>query len=110
MSDDRRRAERFPMRVPVSFGGGTGTTHDVSGLGVFFETDYPFEVGSTIDFTLVVPDTSNVQCHGTIVRMTQIREHFGVAVEIDSYKLTEDQPVIGVRPHMIIEQFQKFVG
>ncbi len=110
MSDDRRRAERFPMRVPVSFGGGNGTTHDVSGRGVLFETDYPFEVGSEIDFTLVVPDTTNVLCHGTIVRMTQIREHFGVAVQVDSYKLTDDQPVIGVRPHMIIEEFRKHQG
>ena len=39
MGSERRRADRYPLGVRVEFSGGSGLTRDVSGLGVFFETD-----------------------------------------------------------------------
>src|ERR1700682_4516847 len=82
VTDERRKAERFPMKVPIRFGAGSGTTRDISGVGVYFETDYPFEAGGEIDFALVVPDSVNVRCRGTIVRVDPLREHFGVAATL----------------------------
>lgn len=105
---ERRRAERFPMRMPVSFDGGSGTMRDFSGMGVYFETDYPFEIGSEITFTLIDPEAVNVHCSGRIVRVDPMREHFGVAATIDSYAVDRDvHSDAGRRPHIIIEQLRK---
>src|SRR5437870_3080395 len=95
---ERRKAERFPMRVPLTFGGGGGTTRDISGVGVYFETDYPFEVGSEIEFALVVPDSMTVNCRGTIIRVDPIREHFGIAATIDNYAMAGDERSTAQRP------------
>jgi hypothetical protein len=105
--DERRKAQRFPMKLPIQFGGGKGTTRDISGVGVYFETDYPFDAGSEIDFVLLVPDAINVRCRGTIVRIDPQREHFGIAATIDSYTLDTSQQASGTRPHIIIEELRK---
>ena len=57
------------MKLPIQFGSGKGTTRDISGVGVYFETDYPFEAGSEINFSLLVPEGATVRCRGTIVRI-----------------------------------------
>ncbi len=107
MTDERRKAERFPMKLPIRFGAGSGTTRDISGVGVYFETDYPFEAGQEIDFALVVPDSANVRCRGTIVRVDPLREHFGVATTIDTYTLDDTTRAIGGKAHIIIEELRK---
>jgi hypothetical protein len=95
------------MKLPIRFGSGSGTTRDISGVGVYFETDYPFETGGEIDFALVVPDSVNVRCRGTIVRVDPLREHFGVAATIDAYTLDDTVRPAGGKPHIIIEELRK---
>jgi hypothetical protein len=107
IGDERRKAERFPMRVPISFGTGSGTTRDISGTGVYFETDYPFEIGSEIDFSLVVPDSMTVNCRGTIIRVDPMREHFGIAASIDNYSIAGEEKSTASRPHIIIDHLRK---
>jgi hypothetical protein len=107
IGSERRKAERFPMRVQLSFGGGSGTTRDISGAGVYFETDYVFEAGNEIEFSLVVPDELNISCRGTIIRVDPMREHLGIAATIDSFFVIGDEPSDTTRAHIIIEQLRK---
>ncbi|MBI2214893.1 MAG: PilZ domain-containing protein [Acidobacteria bacterium] len=89
--DERRRAERLPVRIPIELRGGTGITRDLSGLGVFFTAAFPFEGGEQIEFVLRVPDSINVRCTGRVVRSDFDREgmSYGVAVTIDEYTAAE---------------------
>jgi len=108
---DRRRAERLAITLPIDFGNGRGLTRDVSGLGMYFTTDIPFEVDTEIDFRLAVPDAVNVRCKGRIVRVDPQRDGYGVAVTIDDYEL-DSEPVESNtrRPHIIIEELRKHHG
>jgi hypothetical protein len=85
--DDRRRAERLPVRIPIELKGGSGITRDVSGLGVYFTAAFPFEAGQQLDFVLRIPGSINVHCAGRVVRSEFDREAmtYGVAVTIDGF-------------------------
>jgi len=108
---DRRRAERLAITLPIDFMNGRGITRDVSGLGIYFSTDKPFEVDSEIEFRLSVPDAVNVRCTGRIVRVTPERDGFGVAVTIDDYVLdAEPDAATTRRPHIVIEELRKHHG
>jgi hypothetical protein len=107
---DRRRAPRLAIALPIDFGTGRGLTRDVSGLGIYFTTDIPFEVDSDIDFHLAIPDAVNVRCNGRIVRVDPQRDGFGVAVAIDDYVLDESDATATTRPHIVIEELRKHHG
>jgi hypothetical protein len=96
--DERRRAERHLITIPVSLKHGSGITRDVSGLGVYFTSPYPFESGEKLDFVLQIPGSIHVRCIGHVVRSDFDREamSYGAAVTIDDYDVVGD--AIGEAP------------
>lgn len=107
---DRRRAERLPITLPIEIGNGRGLTHDVSGLGVYFTTDLPFEVDSELEFRLRIPDAVAVKCRGRVVRVVPERDNFGVAVTIDDYSVDDEPSGPSRRAHIIIDELRKHHG
>ena len=89
MDSNRRRAERYPIHLPVEYGQGAGTTHDISLGGIFFEATREFEVGSSIDFSFSLRhgpagEPLQISCRGRIVRVEQTdTSRVGVAATIE---------------------------
>jgi hypothetical protein len=90
-------APRFPLHLPVevkSQGGAcSAETQNISANGVLFAMDRDVPVGSTVDFTILLPADvvgSNcdvqVDCHGRVVRSFEDRGRRGVGVVIDEYR------------------------
>jgi hypothetical protein len=88
---DRRKAERFQVRLCVELQGGTGTTRDLSACGVFFETDRVLALGEVIQFAIILEHVDpsrplRLQCRGQVVRVEQHGDTTGVAVAITAYR------------------------
>jgi hypothetical protein len=84
---DGRRWKRHRVAVPVGFENGTGTSCDISGTGICFETDQSFTPGAPIEFTMTFTHAfpegpTQMCCHGTVVRVEQRRRKSRVAVAI----------------------------
>jgi len=105
--DDRRRAERFPLTLPIELGHTHSVTHDFSGMGVFFTSDEPFEVDSEIDFLLRVPDAVNVRCKGRIVRVNHMGGRYGVAATIDEFTLDDSPGGKRDDAHIVIHELRR---
>jgi hypothetical protein len=98
--NDRRRAARFRIAIPVELEGGTGTTRDVSLSGAYFETDQSFAPGEEISLALLLERVSpgrpiRLECEGRIVRVTRLNSRIGVAVAFSSYKFGSSGRPIG---------------
>lgn len=102
---DKRRAERFPMALPVSVkletprAEATVKTRDVSSSGVFLNLNLPIEVGSSLEFVLTLPaeitkgQAVQVKCRGKIVRVEQTSpegEVLGAAATIERYEFVRE--------------------
>jgi len=105
--DDRRRAERFPLTIPIELGNASGMTEDFSGLGVFFTSSEPFEADSEIEFLLRVPDAVNVRCKGRIVRVNRMGGKYGVAATIETFELDQTPGDGRGDAHIIIQQLRR---
>lgn len=107
--EERRRAERLPITIPIELKGGTGITRDVSGLGVYFTTSFPFEKDQQIDFLLRVPGSINVRCEGRVVRADFDREAmtYGVAVTIDDYDVADEDQADTHEAQLVLEELRK---
>ncbi|MDX1582507.1 MAG: PilZ domain-containing protein [Thermoanaerobaculia bacterium] len=105
---ERRRAERIPIGLRVEFDSGTGLSRDVSGLGVYFETDNAeFEPGNGVRFTMFIPDAVNVACVGNVMRVDELEDdRFGVACTIDEFELAEEGAE-GATSHLIIDELKR---
>jgi hypothetical protein len=114
--EERRRARRFPMELPVKVtlhgtGGVTeaeARTRNVSSGGLYFNADWEVKVGSAIDFVLTLPKAITlstdvrVQCVGRVVRVDppaadQTRDRsagkgIGVATVIEEYTFLSSDP------------------
>lgn len=81
---DKRKEKRIEAALPVDLGGEWGLTRDLSGSGMFFETDASYSVGSTVDLALNL-DTPwgrvMFRCQGKIVRLESHDSKVGVAVQ-----------------------------
>jgi hypothetical protein len=71
---ERRRADRYPLALPISCDTVVGITRDVSADGAFFETEAPVAVGERLRFALRSfggPVAEGVEAHfdGVIVRV-----------------------------------------
>jgi len=108
MTDDRRRAERFPLTLPIELGHTRSETHDFSGLGVFFSSDEPFEIDAEIDFLLRVPNAVNVRCKGHVVRVNNMGGRFGIAATIEEYTLDESPAGNHGGAHIVIQELRRF--
>ena len=104
---EKRRAKRFPMRLPVAIRLEPGKsdrqvleTRDVSSSGVYFEFGGPLDVGSALEFQLTLPEPITksspvrIRCIGKVVRVDRAPVtsdgHVGVAATIERYEFVRD--------------------
>lgn len=87
----RRQAERYRISVEVELPGATGHARDASLTGVYFVADRDYEVGDSVEFTLLFPSVQpppvRLRCHGTVVRVEPADDGIGVAVRVDAYTI-----------------------
>ncbi len=90
-SSDKRQAERVPVALPVNVGVRGAQSRDMSGSGIYFETDESYAAGSEVNFSVDLEHvgfggTVRLFCHGRIVRVDRRAGRVGVAVEIESHR------------------------
>jgi hypothetical protein len=88
---ERRRARRFRVALPVEFADGMAVTCDFSACGVFFETSQACGQGECIEFTVVLAHIDpghlvRLRCRGQVVRVEPSSTGVGVAVAIAAYR------------------------
>ena len=99
---DARTGKRFPLNLPINIRKGKAaksakaTTSNVSAAGIYIEGDENLEIGSTIDFDIVLPAKIvgsdrdvEVTCKGRVVRRDgkgKSKGKSGIACVIDTYK------------------------
>jgi PilZ domain len=91
-TQERRRAQRFRVRLPVELKGEIAMTRDLSACGVFFVTARSFVPGECLRFTLVLEHIApgcqvRLQCQGRVVRVEPGSGGAGVAADITGYRL-----------------------
>jgi putative transposase len=106
---ERRRAERFPITIPVELKGGSGITRDVSGLGVSFRAPFPFERDEEVEFLLRIPGSVHVQCRGRVVRVSHDRESmmYDVGMTIDDYDVDDADQQDTKEAHIVVRELRK---
>ncbi len=92
-TNERRRASRRKIRLPVEVGFERGWTLDLSPSGVYFETSSAPAPGTPIRFTVVWKDPSprprRLECSGRIVRIDRRSGTMGVAVAVIASRWVE---------------------
>ncbi len=97
---ERREARRFTMSLPMrvlpreSKGREVGAhTRDVSYRGLYFLADTNFEIGSEIEFDIILPQQVtqsgdvNIHCLGEVVRIEPTENgRVGIAAKISRYE------------------------
>jgi hypothetical protein len=106
---EARTGKRFPLRLPItirkpkSSRKHKGATADVSAGGAYFSADTDFEVGSSIEFAIMLPHEAlgtrkdvELHCSGRVVRSEAVTpsgkkqpgrsRRRGLACVIDQYK------------------------
>lgn len=85
--DKRRRESRFKASFPVEVEPKGGVLVDMSGSGVAFETDHPYEIGDEITLRVRVGrgegKTLELECIGKVVRIEQRDESLLVAATVE---------------------------
>jgi hypothetical protein len=103
---EKRRAKRFPMRLPVAVTADrlkserlVVETRDVSSSGVYFDFSGPLEVGAAVEFLLTLPEAITkggpvrIRCIGKVVRVDKPpagNSHLGVAATIERYEFVRE--------------------
>lgn len=101
---EARTGKRFPLELPIKIhkadeaGQASGVTGNLSAAGVYIRADAALEVGSNVEFEIVLPpevtgakENVTVQCKGRVVRTDEpasggaSADARGVACVIDSY-------------------------
>ena len=94
--EDLQSAPRFPLHLAASVktegSSYAAETENISANGVLFAMDKDVPVGSTVDFTLMLPaeiigagQDVQIDCRGRVVRSFDDRGRRGVGVVIDEY-------------------------
>ena len=97
---ERREARRFTMSLPMRVlpRGDKGreldaSTRDVSYRGLYFLADAKFEIGSEIEFVIILPQQVtqssdvNIRCMGEVVRIEPTQNgKAGIAAKIALYE------------------------
>ncbi|MFI4927806.1 MAG: PilZ domain-containing protein [Burkholderiales bacterium] len=82
---EQRASVRFDTRMPVQLAGGTGTTHNISARGVYFETNVQPVSGALVDFTIeyhLRGRKHRLLCEGKVVRVEAQGGKTGVAARL----------------------------
>jgi hypothetical protein len=100
---EARTGKRFPLELPIKIhkaeegGQHSGVTGNLSAAGVYIRADASLDVGSNVEFEIVLPpevtgakENVMVQCRGRVVRTDEpasgkSSDPRGVACVIDSY-------------------------
>jgi hypothetical protein len=94
---EMQSAPRFPVHLAVSLksqsgGAYTAETQNISANGALFAMDSDVPVGSTVDFTIMLPGDVvgsirdvQIDCRGRVVRSFEDGGRRGVGVVIDEY-------------------------
>jgi hypothetical protein len=95
--NERRLEPRFRVGLQVELNGAMGTTRDIGGSGVYFESSRGLRRGVRIRFSLVFAHEGTrgplrVQCGGRVVRVEQLAERVGIAARILSCRIEERPP------------------
>jgi hypothetical protein len=86
--DERRRAPRSRIALPVHLDGGAlGTTVDISAVGLFLRTDHPLALSDALDVSVAVNEWATeggfrIQGQGRVVRIETEGARAGVALEV----------------------------
>ncbi|GAA3767834.1 PilZ domain-containing protein [Terriglobus aquaticus] len=102
VNDPLRASVRFPLQLPVQLHAGeavvAATTVDVSATGMLFTSEDVLEVGTELDWELLLPAEAmgtaadiSVLCHGRVV-WVQHEPPTRMAVMIDQYRMKENAP------------------
>jgi hypothetical protein len=104
---DARTGKRFPLTLPITLKSRnsgkqrSAITSNVSGAGVFIQADAKLEIGSKIEFDIILPGKVvgsdcdvEVVCKGRVVRAevdkrpskNKAKKQNGIACVIDHYK------------------------
>ncbi len=96
---ERREARRYIMALPLRILSRSpnhpelkAETRDVSYRGLYFYADAGFEMGSEIEFVLMLPKQItlsgdvNIRCRGQVVRVEENGTRQGIAARIDRYE------------------------
>jgi hypothetical protein len=103
---EARTGKRFPLALPITLKnrksgkGHSATTSNVSGAGVYIQADAKLEIGSSIEFDIILPAKVvgtdcdvEVVCKGRVVRAEagksakkSSKKKNGIACVIDHYK------------------------
>src|SRR5262245_55081737 len=93
---DRRHSPRYPASLVVEMEDGKGVTRNVSASGVYIETDERPTKEGPIHFTLILeharPMPIRLACVGSVVRIEQHGEKFGIALAITSHGIESASP------------------
>lgn len=85
MADERRRADRVFVKLPVKMEEGEGVTRDITANGIYFQTDMQCEPGSEINFTITFeqyPGPMILRCKAVVVRVEHKDGKMGVAARV----------------------------
>jgi hypothetical protein len=86
MNEERRRAQRYRLAAPVALqNGSTGITRDISTEGIYFETERGHSIGDMVNLSVHLGEAS-IRCEGRVVRLEQVEDKFGIAVDLTSYR------------------------
>jgi PilZ domain len=104
---EARTGKRFPLTLPITLKNRksgkarSATTSNVSGAGVFIQADAKLEIGSKIEFDIILPGKIvgtdcdvEVVCKGRVIRAEidkrpnkkSTKKQNGIACVIDHYK------------------------
>jgi hypothetical protein len=111
MNEDKRRARRFDLYLPVQVVAvgeqkpfETVRTRDISSTGLFIEFDQRVQAGTKVELLVTLPreitqaGPVQIHCMGRVVRVERgERERTGIAVSIDRYDFTR-VPEPGQKP------------
>ena len=100
LADPVRAAVRFPLQLPVQLHAGetdvAATTVDVSSTGMLFTLNAVLDVGTELDWELLLPAEAmgtgadiSVICHGRVA-WVQDETPVRMAVIIDQYRMKEN--------------------
>ena len=82
---------RFPIDAPIQINDGTGHTINLSGNGVFLETDRAFALGERVSLVLPFQHAASgtvVTCDAEVVRVEPRGRFFGVAAAYEPVAFT----------------------
>ena len=99
-ASERREARRFTMTLPLRVSPREvrglelkAQTRDVSYRGLYFLAEAKFDIGSTIEFVITLPEQVtqsgevNIRCQGQVVRVEPgSNGRMGVAAKIERYE------------------------